>query len=83
MPGLIDCNTNMQDLAKEKWEGFDYGTKAAASGGITTLVDLPIMKKPTLTSIKNLHTHIDSAEKQVYIDVAFIAYLNNDNIHKI
>ncbi len=58
MPGLVDCNVNLQDLAKEKWEGFLAGTLAAASGGVTTVVDLPIMKKPTLITAKNLEMHI-------------------------
>ena len=54
MPGLIDTNSNMQEPAKEIWEGFECGTSAAASGGVTTLVDLPIMKRPSMISLKNL-----------------------------
>ena len=57
MPGIVDCNVNLQDSAKEKWEGFEYGTAAAAAGGVTTLVDLPIMKRPILTNLKNLNIH--------------------------
>lgn len=54
MPGIIDSNVNLQDMAKEKWEGFEHGTAAAAAGGVTTIVDLPVMKRPSLTSVKNL-----------------------------
>jgi allantoinase len=70
-------------LAKEKWEGFEFGTAAAASGGVTTLVDLPIMKKPNLTTLKNLQTHIQAAEKVSKVDIAFLAYLTDDNLKKI
>ena len=54
MPGIIDMHTHMQAKMKERWEGFDYGTKAAASGGVTTIVDMPLMKKPSCVSLKNL-----------------------------
>ena len=61
LPGIIDTHVNLQDLAKEQWEGFAFGTAAAASGGVTTIVDLPMMKKPNLTSVKNLNKHIELA----------------------
>jgi allantoinase len=60
-PGLIDANCNLQNNPKENWEGYDFGTKAAISGGVTTLVDLPVMKKPTLTNVKHLKWHIKDA----------------------
>lgn len=83
MPGLIDCNVNLQDGAKEKWEGFDYGTSAAAAGGVTTLADLPIMKRPTMMTVKSLRVHQALAETMIKVDVAFIAYLNDENIKKV
>lgn len=83
MPGLIDCQVNLQDLAKEQWEGFEYGTKAAASGGVTTLVDMPIMKKPKLTAQVDLDRHFEAAQKAIKVDVAMTAYLQNDNLDEI
>lgn len=83
MPGLIDTHVNLQDLAKEQWEGFSEGTAAAASGGVTTLVDLPTMKKPSLTSVSHLRAHVQKASTSIKVDVAFLAYLSDDNISKI
>jgi allantoinase len=83
LPGLIDPHVNLQDLAKEQWEGFAYGTAAAAAGGVTTLVDLPMMKKPNLTSVKNLIKHIEVAQTEIKVDVAFLSYLSDDNVSKI
>ena len=47
------------------------------------MVDLPIMKRPTLTTLKNLRLHQNEAERQIKVDVIFLAYLNDDNIHKV
>ena len=54
MPGIIDLHTNLHSPSKEAWEGYEFGTAAAVSGGVTTIVDLPTMKQPGFTSLKIL-----------------------------
>lgn len=77
MPGLIDMNANLQNNLKDMWEGFEHGTSAAASGGVTTLVDLPTMKRPILDDVDWLSKHIEMAQGKIKVDVAFIAYIND------
>jgi allantoinase len=60
MPGLIDINVNLQELSKEPWEGFEFGTMAAAAGGVTTLLDFPMMKRPSLNNLKSLEQHVQA-----------------------
>lgn len=50
---------------------------------MTTVVDLPIMKKPILNSVKNMKTHVERASSQVKVDVAFLAYLNDFNLKRV
>lgn len=76
-------NVNLQNNPKENWEGFDYGTEAAAAGGVTTLVDHPCMKKPNMTSQKNLKKHIEDAQNKIKVDLAFLAYLTDSNLCKM
>ncbi len=40
---------NSQARPRDEWEGYQFATSAAASGGVTTIVDMPTMKKPSLT----------------------------------
>lgn len=42
MPGLIDSHVHINDPGREDWEGFETATKAAAAGGFTTVVDMPL-----------------------------------------
>lgn len=42
MPGLIDTHVHMSEPGRVEWEGFETGTKAAAAGGFTTVIDMPL-----------------------------------------
>src|SRR6185503_18131259 len=42
MPGIVDTHVHINEPGRTEWEGFDTATKAAAAGGITTLVDMPL-----------------------------------------
>ena len=50
MPGIIDVQTNTMDHSQNDWEGIEYASKAAAYGGVTTLIDFPVMKDPAPVS---------------------------------
>lgn len=54
IPGLVDLHVNLQAGGKEDWEGYSHGSKAAASGGVTTLINHGIMMWPSITSAKHL-----------------------------
>lgn len=42
MPGLIDSHVHINEPGRTEWEGFETATKAAAAGGFTTIVDMPL-----------------------------------------
>src|SRR5580765_1507782 len=54
MPGLIDTHVHINDPGRAEWEGFETATRAAAAGGITTLVDMPLNSIPPTTDVKGL-----------------------------
>lgn len=71
MPGLVDVHAHLDDPGRADWEGFPSGTKAAAAGGITTLIDMPLNSDPSTTSTETLELKIKAAEKNIYVDVGF------------
>ncbi|KAF4620788.1 hypothetical protein D9613_000700 [Agrocybe pediades] len=71
LPGLVDAHVHLNEPGRTDWEGFWTGTRAAASGGITTLVDMPLNSLPPTTTVPNLQTKWKAAEGQCHTDVAF------------
>jgi allantoinase len=71
LPGLVDTHVHINDPGRTEWEGFATATAAAAAGGITTLVDMPLNSIPPTTSTANLAVKRDSARGRVYTDVGF------------
>lgn len=65
------AHVHLNEPGRTAWEGFYTGTKAAASGGITTLVDMPLNSLPPTTTVANLESKRQAAQGQCHIDVAF------------
>ena len=53
-PGLVDAHVHLNEPGRTDWEGFATGTRAAAAGGFTTLVDMPLNCSPVTTSTEAL-----------------------------
>lgn len=71
MPGIIDSHVHVNEPGRTDWEGYETATKAAAAGGVTTIVDMPLNSIPPTTTLHNLKEKIKAAEGKAYVDVAF------------
>ncbi|MCW2604610.1 MAG: putative allantoinase [Pseudonocardiales bacterium] len=71
MPGLVDSHVHVNEPGRTAWEGFATATAAAAAGGITTIVDMPLNSIPPTTTVANLILKQQSAAGQIATDVAF------------
>ncbi|KAJ4002068.1 allantoinase [Lentinula boryana] len=71
LPGLVDAHVHLNEPGRTDWEGFYTGTRAAASGGVTTVVDMPLNSIPPTVSVADLSVKRASAEGQCFTDVAF------------
>lgn len=71
LPGLVDAHVHLNEPGRTEWEGFATGTRAAASGGITALIDMPLNSIPPTTTVSNLDAKRNAARGQCYVDVAF------------
>lgn len=71
MPGLVDPHVHVNEPGRTEWEGFWTATRAAAAGGVTTLVDMPLNSDPVTTTQKAFALKCDAAQGQCWIDVGF------------
>lgn len=72
MPGLVDAHVHLNEPGwRTEWEGFETGTKAAAFGGVTTVIDMPLNAIPPTTTVENLELKKQAAEGQCWVDVGF------------
>ncbi len=71
LPGLVDTHVHINEPGRTEWEGFDTGTRAAAAGGVTTVIDMPLNSIPPTTSVSALALKRDTAAAQAHVDVGF------------
>jgi allantoinase len=71
LPGLVDAHVHVNEPGRTDWEGFDTATRAAAAGGITTIVDMPLNSIPATVDVTALERKRDAARGQAHVDVAF------------
>lgn len=73
MPGLVDPHVHINEPGRTAWEGFATATQAAAAGGITTLVDMPLNSSPVTVTVDAFRRKLAAAEGQLWVDVGFHA----------
>jgi len=71
LPGAVDSHVHVDDPGRADWEGFATATAAAAAGGVTTLVDMPLNSIPATTSVAALEAKRRAAAGGTSVDVAF------------
>jgi allantoinase len=71
MPGLVDAHVHVNEPGRTDWEGYATATRAAAAGGVTTIVDMPLNSIPPTTTRAGFAEKLRAAEGQCLIDVAF------------
>jgi allantoinase len=79
MPGLVDTHVHVNEPGRTDWEGFETATRAAAAGGVTTLLDMPLNSIPATTSVAALHDKARAARGKTWVDVGFIGGVVPDN----
>ncbi len=75
MPGVIDVDVHINEPGRTEWEGFDTGTQAAAAGGTTTIIDMPLNASPVTTTLAALQEKLASTAGKMHVNVGFYAGL--------
>ena len=71
MAGLVDSHVHINEPGRTHWEGFATATRAAAAGGVTTLIDMPLNSVPATTTSEGFEAKRHAAEGQCHVDVGF------------
>jgi allantoinase len=71
MPGLVDTHVHINEPGRADWEGFSSATRAAAAGGVTTLIEMPLNSIPATTSAAAFSEKIAAAQGQLRVDAGF------------
>ena len=70
LPGLVDTHVHVNEPGRTDWEGFASATRAAAAGGVTTIIDMPLNSIPPTVDVAALEVNADR-RSQAYVDVGF------------
>src|SRR5947209_5868373 len=71
MPGLVDTHVHVNEPGRTQWEGFETATRAAAAGGVTSVVEMPLNSIPPTTSLENFKDKLAAALGKCSVDVGF------------
>src|SRR5438094_549495 len=71
MPGVVDTHVHVNEPGRTEWEGFETATAAAAAGGVTTIVDMPLNSIPATTTAAALEAKRQAAAGKCAVDVGF------------
>lgn len=69
LPGLVDSHVHVNEPGRTEWEGFATATRAAAAGGVTTIIDMPLNSVPPTTTVPGLDAKRKVADGQTFVDV--------------
>ena len=71
MPGIVDTHVHINEPGRTEWEGFSTATRAAAAGGITTLIEMPLNSIPATTTAAGFREKLAAAAGKLWVDVGF------------
>jgi allantoinase len=83
MPGVIDTHVHVNEPGRTNWEGFESATLAAAAGGVTTLLDMPLNSIPATTTVAALEAKREAARGKTAVHVGLIGGVVPGNVDEI
>jgi allantoinase len=83
MPGIVDTHVHINEPGRTEWEGFSTATRAAAAGGVTTLIEMPLNSIPATTSAGAFREKLAAAAGKLWVDVGFWGGIVPGNIAEL
>ena len=82
MPGLVDTHVHINEPGRTEWEGFLTATRAAAAGGITTLIEMPLNSIPATTTVAAFQEKLNATTGKLWADTGFWGGVEPGNAHE-
>jgi allantoinase len=82
-PGIVDTHVHVNEPGRTEWEGFECATRAAAAGGVTTILDMPLNSVPATTTVAALEQKRAAALQKSLVNVEFIGGIVPGNAEQI
>ena len=83
MPGVIDVHVHINEPGRTEWEGFETATQAAAAGGTTTIVDMPLNASPVTTTLQAFNKKLEASKNKLHVNVGFYGGLIPGNKNEL
>jgi allantoinase len=83
MPGIVDTHVHINEPGRADWEGFTTATHAAAAGGVTTLIEMPLNSVPATTTASAFREKLAAAAGKLWADVGFWGGVVPGNLHEL
>src|SRR5205085_5937429 len=83
MPGNVDAHVHVNEPGRTEWEGYETATRAAAAGGVTTIVDMPLNSIPPTTTVAGFEEKLAAAAGKCAVDVAFWGGVGPGNVDEL
>ncbi len=83
MPGIIDAHVHINEPGRTNWEGFDTATKAAAMGGVTSLIEMPLNADPVTTNVKAFNLKKEATKNKLHVNCGFYGGIIPNNANEI
>jgi allantoinase len=83
MPGIVDTHVHVNEPGRTEWEGFASATRAAAAGGVTTILDMPLNSVPATTTVGALEEKRAAAREKSVVNVEYIGGVVPGNADQI
>jgi allantoinase len=83
MPGIVDTHVHINEPGRANWEGFTSATHAAAAGGVTTLIEMPLNSIPATTTASAFREKVAAAAGKLWVDVGFWGGVVPGNLHEL
>jgi len=83
MPGLVDTHVHINEPGRTEWEGFWTATRAAAAGGITTLIEMPLNSIPATTNVSGFQEKLIATKERLWVDTGFWGGVVPGNVREL
>jgi allantoinase len=83
LPGVIDAHVHVNEPGRTEWEGFETASLAAATGGVTTFIDMPLNSIPVTTTGEALRIKQEAARPQLWVNVGFYGGVVPGNVNEL